>query len=117
MERAAEQASIALSPEAIWLLSRAHHGETIEPDAMAAETDADTAVLRSGLAELAERGLLVDGRPSPDGETMYERISEARCEALRGLVADWVPERDPEVDPIIERIAAQLGMERPAVHA
>jgi EmrB/QacA subfamily drug resistance transporter len=113
VESAAARASIELSPEAIWLLSRAHHGETIEPGAMAAETGADTTVLNSGLSELTERGLLVDGRPSPDGEAMYARISEARCEALRGLVADWVPERDPEVDPIIERIADELGMKHP----
>src|SRR4051794_39766845 len=38
VESAAERASIALSPEGIWMLSRAHHGETIEPDAMAEET-------------------------------------------------------------------------------
>jgi MFS family permease len=113
VERAAERASISLSPEAIWMLSRSAHDETIEPDAMAAETGAPVDALRSGLAELHERGLLDDGRPSVDGEEMYERISGARCDALHGLVADWVPDRDPEVDPIIERIADELGMERP----
>jgi EmrB/QacA subfamily drug resistance transporter len=113
VERAAEKASISLSPEAIWMLTRSAHGETVDPDAMASETGADADVLRGGLAELRDRGFLDDGRPTEEGHSMYECIAEARCQALRELVAGWVPDRDPEVDPIIERIADELGMASP----
>ena len=116
VERAAERASISLSPEAIWMLSRAAHGESTDPGELAG-AGADPERVRAGLDELSARGLLADGRPTEDGEAMYARVSAARCTALRDLVGEWVPDREPGVDPVIERLADELGVERPRERA
>jgi EmrB/QacA subfamily drug resistance transporter len=98
---AARRAGIALSPAAIIALGRVAHGESL---------DGDFPELGPALGDLRQRGL-VGGEPprlTTAGDALYDRVVEARCEALRSLCEEWHPERNPEVDAIIRRLASAL---------
>jgi EmrB/QacA subfamily drug resistance transporter len=109
---AAERASIDLAPEEIWLLARAARGETLDPDELAAHVGADATVVRGGLEGLARRGLLAGAppRPTPEGSAMAARIADARTAALTGLVSDWDPARNPDIDVLVRRLGDELGV-------
>jgi hypothetical protein len=38
----------------------------------------------------------------------------ARTEGLRSLVADWEPDRYPELDPLLRRLSQELAVEPPS---
>jgi hypothetical protein len=64
----------------------------------------------AALAELRERGL-VGGEPARlthEGGRVYDSYLAARTAALRTLVDDWEPDRNPEIDAIIRRLAEAL---------
>jgi len=113
---AAASASIDLSPEEIWLLARTSRGEPAEPAALAAQFGADAGALGEALAALERRGLVAGAPPraTPDGLAMTERIAEARRVALTGLVTDWDPARNPEIDALVRRLGDELGVAVPA---
>ena len=39
---------------------------------------------------------------------MRERLVVARTDGLRILVADWKPDENPELDPLLRRLADEL---------
>jgi hypothetical protein len=41
---------------------------------------------------------------------MRERLVAARTDALRALVEDWEPDSDPELDPLLRRLADELAV-------
>ena len=43
------------------------------------------------------------------GRTMRERLVAARTEGLRELIDDWEPDRYPELDPLLRRLADELA--------
>jgi hypothetical protein len=62
------------------------------------------------LAELRERGLVAGDPPrlTPAGDRVYDRVVAARSNALRTLCDGWAPDRNPEINAIIRRLAAAL---------
>ena len=65
--------------------------------------------LDAALADARGRGLYNDGALTAPGRAMRERLVAARTDALRELIADWEPENDPELDPLLGRLAEELG--------
>jgi hypothetical protein len=59
-------------------------------------------------AELRDRGYL-DGDVTTSGHANRDRLVAARTDCLRELVADWEPYRDPELDPLLRRLAEELA--------
>jgi hypothetical protein len=43
---------------------------------------------------------------------MRERLVAARTDGLRRLIADWEPERNPELDSLLSRLATELAPPR-----
>jgi EmrB/QacA subfamily drug resistance transporter len=111
VQRAAASAGIELTPREILVLSRVAHDYPLDVPAFP-DVSSDEAGRRGAtvLAELRERGL-VGGEPArltQAGGQVYDKVVAARCDALRTLVADWEPDRNPEIDPIIRRLADVL---------
>ena len=110
LARASERAGVELSPGAAWLLMRAG-----APDAPAdlGELRALPQVQRetfdAAAAELRDRGHLEGDRVTPSGHVDRDRLVAARTDCLRDLVADWEPYRDPELDPLLRRLAEELA--------
>ena len=48
-------------------------------------------------------------RPTEDGYAVRERLVVARTDGLRSLVAEWEPDDNPELDPLLRRLATELG--------
>ena len=67
--------------------------------------------------ELRTRGLLARGRRRPEltpaGREHTERIVTARRELLTEALADDSAERDPELTPLLQRLARELCGEPP----
>jgi hypothetical protein len=59
-------------------------------------------------AELRREGCVDDGGLTARGRDTRGRLVAARAECLRELVADWEPCRDPELDPLLRRLAEEL---------
>ena len=48
-------------------------------------------------------------RPTAAGYAMRQRLVAARTDGLRTLVADWQPDENPELDPLLRRLADELA--------
>ena len=103
------RAGIDLSPSAAWLLLRGG-----APDA-----PADITLFRKlplvnpsrfdeALADLQAQGLVAGNALTDAGVTTRSRLVSARTDGLRTLIADWDPDENPELDPLIRRLAAEL---------
>ena len=111
VEDAGARAGIDLSlPQAI-VLSRVAHDFPLDvpafPDVSKEEAGRRGA---AALAELRDRGL-VGGEPARlthEGGRVYDSYLAARTAALRTLVDEWEPDQNPEIDPIIRRLADAL---------
>jgi hypothetical protein len=106
-EALGDDAGVELEPPAMWLLFRAGEGAVPDGDGLA-----------GARAELVREGLLTgeDGAAAvtPAGAAALERLREARQARVASLLADWAPERHPEILEIIARLTASLA-ERPPV--
>jgi hypothetical protein len=95
----------------MFILSRVAHDEPVHAPAFPDRSDEEAgAVAGKALASLREQGLVGGDPPrlSEQGSALYDRVVEARCDALRELVADWDPVRNPEIDPIVRRVADEV---------
>ena len=138
IEGVVERAGVDLDVGEAWVLTRARDA-TLWPDAIEAGDDDGRDRLRGALGRLGRRGLieLESERPGADGGSgsdgageppeplahltaagsiLHAELTEARCEALSRLVADWEPEGD-EVDQMISRLAHELGGPEPVATA
>jgi EmrB/QacA subfamily drug resistance transporter len=111
VETATRRAGVDLSPSAAWLLLRA--GAADAPDdlrELRTRPHVDPGAFDAAHAELHERGHLARDADA-DGHLTATRdqLVAARTECLRGLVADWEPESNPELDPLVRRLAEELG--------
>ena len=59
--------------------------------------------------ELCGAGLHDGERPTEAGHAMRVRLVAARTDGLRILVADWKPDENPELDPLLRRLADELA--------
>jgi EmrB/QacA subfamily drug resistance transporter len=104
------RAGITLSPSAAWLLLRAG-----APDAPADITSfrklplVNPARFDAAFAELQEQGLATPTGLTEEGTTTREKLVAARTDALRTLIADWEPDSNPDLDPLIRRLATELA--------
>jgi EmrB/QacA subfamily drug resistance transporter len=116
VEKAAADAGIDLTPPQIMVLSRVARDYPLDVPEFA-DITAEEAARRGTavLSELRERGLVGGDPPrlTPEGARAYDGVVAARSDALRTLVAGWEPDQNPEIDPIIRRLAAALGQEQP----
>ncbi|HJZ61339.1 MAG TPA: hypothetical protein VKD47_04180, partial [Miltoncostaeaceae bacterium] len=74
--------------------------------------------LADPLAALEEDGLAsaTDGLVtlSPSGREAYERLVDAKCQALREILDGWEPERHDELAQLVDRLSRALVRDIPA---
>jgi len=112
IEGATVRAGVELSPSAAWLLLRAG-----APDAPPDLTElkelphVNPAAFDAAHAELHERGHLAPGAPglTASGVATRDQLVAARTDCLRTLVEDWQPDAHPELEPLLRRLAHELG--------
>ena len=111
--RMAARAEVDLDPLACWMLGRVDDGAIRDPVALAARASVDGHTLAASVAELRAAGFVTDDTGpatlTPAGNEALGRLRVAWREELRSLVADWEPESDPELSPLIERLAEELA--------
>jgi hypothetical protein len=103
------RAGVDLSPGASWALLRLGAPDPIPLSELAALPHVDAGRLATAVEELRDAGLLEGERPSAPGRAMRQRLVAARTDGLRTLVADWKPDENPELDPLLRRLAAELA--------
>ena len=102
------RAGVELSPGASWALLRLGAPEEPSLDELAARPHVRRERLFVAVEELRVAGLLDGERPTEAGVVMRERLVVARTDGLRALVDDWEPDRNPELDPLLRRLADEL---------
>jgi DNA-binding MarR family transcriptional regulator len=116
-EGLADRAAVQLEPPELWLLARlAQRAPAAEADlAGALHTDEDE--LHGALAGLQARSLVgrADGAVvlTDAGRETYERLVEARCDALRELLDGWEPEQHVELERLVAHLGRELVSEMP----
>jgi EmrB/QacA subfamily drug resistance transporter len=110
LQGAAERAGVDLTPGAAWLLL--HVGSPDAPQDIQEIRDrphVDPARFDAALAELRAHGDLDEsGAPTPAGRAVRDQLVAARTEGLRSLIEEWEPDRHPELDPLLRRLAEEL---------
>jgi DNA-binding MarR family transcriptional regulator len=110
-------AGLRLPPRAGWLLLRVGEHPGLSAHALARLLHLSDDDLAQRLAELTGPGYVAppgggDGPPlrlTPDGQAAYEKLWKAREDRLHQLVADWHPERHPQLHALLTRITHQLA--------
>jgi hypothetical protein len=111
LTEAAVRAGVELSPGAVWLLLRANAPDTVAELRLLPRVDA--ARFDDALEELRDHGYVDDGDVTDAGRAVRDQLVAARTEMLREVLADWQPDRHPELDPLLRRLAVELA---PAPH-
>ncbi|MEO8687470.1 MAG: MFS transporter [Solirubrobacteraceae bacterium] len=109
MAETVSRAGVELSPSASWALLRLGASDPITVSEAAALPHVDAGRLAAAVEELRAAGLLDGDRPTPAGHAMRDRLVAARTDGLRMLVADWEPDENPELDPLLRRLADELA--------
>jgi EmrB/QacA subfamily drug resistance transporter len=110
LEGVAARADLELSPGAAWLLMRAG-----SPDAphevleLRSLPRVDPAGFDAALAEVRAAGYVADSGVTAAGREARTQLIVAGIDSLRELVDDWEPGRDPELDPLLGRLAQELA--------
>jgi EmrB/QacA subfamily drug resistance transporter len=104
------RAGVALSPGATWALLRLGAPDPVPVAELATRPHVNPDGLRAAVEELRAGGLIEGERPTDAGWAMRERLVAARTDALRALVEDWEPDSDPELDPLLRRLADELAV-------
>jgi EmrB/QacA subfamily drug resistance transporter len=115
LARLAARAGLDLRPAATWLLGRLGEAPGSDPAELATRHAIEPAVLESALHELVQKGLVGARRElTAAGRDALERVVEARCDALRELLADWSPDRHGELADYLRRVARGFAARAPA---
>ena len=109
MAETVARAGVDLSPSASWALLRLGAPDPITVSEAAALPHVDVGRLMVAVEELRAAGLLDGERPTEAGRAMRVRLVAARTDGLRMLVADWQPDENPELDPLLRRLADELA--------
>jgi hypothetical protein len=105
-----ERAGVELSPGATWALLRLGAPDPVPVAELATRPHVNPDGLRAAVEELRAGGLIEGERPTQAGSAMRERLVAARTDALRALVEDWEPDSEPELDPLLRRLADELAV-------
>jgi MFS family permease len=113
IERLAARAGVALNPLECWLVGRVADGSIRDPHTLAERASVDDVVLTGALQHLRAEGLVTEGPEraalTDAGREALGKLRLAWSEELRALVADWHPEGDPELAPLIAKLAEELA--------
>lgn len=118
--RVAERSGTGLDPASAWLLGRIARTGSLAPEALREGSPLDPDELAAARRELEQRRLIEAGGSSTSaavtaaGEETLDRLAEARKEELRSLVADWSPDADEALAPVLERLSDELAALSPA---
>jgi EmrB/QacA subfamily drug resistance transporter len=108
---ATRHAGVDLEPGPAWLLL--HAGAPDAPTDLREIRDrphVDGARFDAALAALRARGAIgEDGRVTAAGHALRDQLVAARTDCLRALIEEWEPEQHPELDPLLHRLAEELG--------
>jgi MFS family permease len=115
LENAVARAGIDLSPSAAWLLLRAYAPQA--PAELRELPQVSTPSFDAALADLHDRGYLGERAVTPAGRAVRDQLVAARTECLRDLIEEWEPEQHPELDPLLRRLAVELGPPPPPAGA
>jgi EmrB/QacA subfamily drug resistance transporter len=110
-------AGLQLPPRAAWLLLRVGEHPGLSRHGLAALLHLSDADLEHRLADLTASGYVAplardNGQPlglTEEGRAAYEKLWRARDDRLHRLVADWHPERHPQLHALLTRITHQLA--------
>jgi DNA-binding MarR family transcriptional regulator len=95
------------------MLGRVDDRSIRDPAALATRANVDGHALAASVAEMRAAGFVTDDTGpatlTPAGTEARRRLRVAWGEELRALVADWEPETDPELNPLIARLAEELA--------
>jgi EmrB/QacA subfamily drug resistance transporter len=103
------RAGVELSPGASWALLRLGAPDAPSIENLAARPHVRQERLLAAVEELRGLGLIEGERPTEAGRATRERLVAARTDGLRILVADWEPDQNPELDPLLRRLADELA--------
>jgi EmrB/QacA subfamily drug resistance transporter len=107
LEGAAGRAGLDMSPSVAWFLLRAPPPE--QHDEIKAMPHVDPDGFDAAVAAARDRGWYDGGEITPAGHAIRDQLVAARTDCLRELIADWEPEGDPELDPLLRRLAHELA--------
>jgi EmrB/QacA subfamily drug resistance transporter len=109
LEGVAARAGVGLSPAAAWLVMRAGSPDAPEDVVQLRRLPrVDPAGFDAALAELRRDGYVADGSVTQEGREARTHLVTAGVGCLRDLVDDWTPGREPELDPLLGRLAEEL---------
>jgi EmrB/QacA subfamily drug resistance transporter len=119
---ATRHAGVDLEPGPAWLLLHAGRaGGPASPEDLREIRDrphVDAARFDAALATLRAQGAIDgDGSVTPAGHALRDQLVAARTDCLRNLIAEWQPDEHPELDPLLHRLAEELGEPREAATA
>jgi len=109
MAEVVARAGVDLSPGASWALVRLGSADAPTVADLAELPQVRTDRLAAAMGELRDAGLVAGQHVTPSGAALRERLVAARTEGLRELVADWEPDRYPELDALVCRLAGELA--------
>jgi EmrB/QacA subfamily drug resistance transporter len=108
MRGVAERAGVDLSPAASWALLRLGAPDGITVAELAALPHVRAERLAAAMGQLRDGGFVAGDRVTPAGAALRERLVAARTEGLRELISEWEPEKYPELDGLVRRLADEL---------
>jgi EmrB/QacA subfamily drug resistance transporter len=113
IERLAARAGVELNPLECWLIGRVADGSVRDPHALATRAEVSEVELSGALAHLRDAGLVTAGAEraalTDAGLATLAKIRVAWTQELEELVDDWDADRDPELTPIISRLADEFS--------
>ena len=121
IERTVAHAGMDLAPAQAWLLGVVARTGRADPATLATDHRLDERVLADALAGLRRRALIADA-PGEDagalvltdaGRDTGAKLLAARNDCLTQLVADWSPNADERVAPVLAGLARELAAAAP----
>jgi EmrB/QacA subfamily drug resistance transporter len=109
------RAGLDLDAPDAWLLLRLEDLQPASLDELAARLRLPADELEPLLGHLRDEALVDEDSPrlTGSGELAAAAMTEARCDEIRELVAEWQPPQHPEVMQLIERFARSLSSAPP----
>jgi len=108
MARVSERAGVDLSPAASWALLRLGAPEAPSVADLAALPHVRSDRLAAAMGELRDGEYVAGGHVTPGGAALRTRLVAARTKGLRELISEWEPDRFPELDGLVRRLADEL---------
>jgi EmrB/QacA subfamily drug resistance transporter len=116
-EQFAVRAGLDLSPPELWLLARIDQRQPVSIEELRSEFRLDGAQMTSSLTSLGSQALVSTDngrlRLTKAGSDVRERIHTTRCNDLNDLLSGWEPERQAEIQRMVDQLARSLANEIP----